>query len=1204
MYTLSRSQHLSLLVKIGITSLFLLCLTLIYAEYSSATDSSTISLSSNQSTTIFGESVTFQARIIDTVNIPPTGTLTFMSGDQVIGEQPLVTNSGSISTVSMSSDSGYTIPTNWKNSCTTCPVMVWGDYVYWVYDDINNNSIYNIVAYDSNKAIVKQVTVSGGRYIASITDNLDQTITLTGQSSSVIVNLSTLAIAGAEFTTDSLAVGTDSVTAEYSGDGNHTSSVSNAVSQVVNSVSYTVSFNSNGGTAIASQSVSSNGTATSPADPTKIDYTFAGWYSDAGLTTPYTFNQAITADITLYAKWTANSETVGLDGSEPNLAVNSDRIGYPSISASFTCCVNQDNPWYAIDGIFSTSRWTNYGGHGTDWLAIDFGSTTTFNKVNLYLYNDGGGVQPPASYNVQYWDGAAWVDASNQVKSPLIPTGSVYSTATPENTLNTVSFDTVVTDQVRVVFTNGSNYVGIVELEVYYEDLIPSGEGTDASPYAISNEDHLKFMGDHLSSHYVLSNDIHLSDAWTPIGTNLNPFQGSLDGQGYSITGLSINAADSDYLGLFGEIGSTGVVKNLTIDGAVLDGNNYVGVLAGSSQGNIDNVTITNANVSAQDNVGVLIGKQEQGSIQDSHTNGVVSGIHSVGGLVGDSSGFITGSSAAVTVTGTGYYIAGLVGYLQSNGSIANSYASGNVTGPSNTGGLVGQNAASTITNSFALGNISSGGALVGYNFNGTIIDSYASGLVGDSGLLLGGTSGGTVTNSSWKNYIVYYDSNGGTTVSIQGLTIGEQVTAPTQPTKSGYTFDGWYSDAGLSTPYSFGNIISAFTPLYAQWTINSYTVTFDSNGGEVEASPTTKTASYSSSLGSLPAAPTRTGYTFTGWNTAADGSGTAFDATTVVTGSINVFAQWTINSYTVIFDSNDGSEVANQAVVYNLLATAPAAPTKTGYTFDGWYADEALTEPYIFSTAVIGDITLHARWLINSYKVTFDSNGGSTVATQNVIYNLLASEPTAPTETGYTFDGWYSDAALNNAYSFTSLITGDTTLYAKWTINEYTVSFNSDGGSEVDNQNVDYNLLASEPTVPTKTGYTFLGWYSDAELSNQYSFATQVTESITLYAKWESYMEAEDLVSIAEIYQTQISVNEAYEKVNELNNSSKKAELLNRIAAVQAIIDSTTIGIDDIVKLITEGTFQQKDINQDGIFDSDDVEIMLQRISTMTIGN
>src|SRR5690348_16519152 len=112
MNALSRSQLLSLLVKIGITSLFLFCLTLMHANYSSATDSSTITLSSNQSTTIFGESVTFQVRMIDTINIPPTGNLNLMSGNVVIGEQPIVTNSGSISTVLMSSDSGYTIPDN------------------------------------------------------------------------------------------------------------------------------------------------------------------------------------------------------------------------------------------------------------------------------------------------------------------------------------------------------------------------------------------------------------------------------------------------------------------------------------------------------------------------------------------------------------------------------------------------------------------------------------------------------------------------------------------------------------------------------------------------------------------------------------------------------------------------------------------------------------------------------------------------------------------------------------------------------------------------------------------------------------------------------------------------------------------------------------------------------------------------------------
>ena len=740
---------------------------------------------------------------------------------------------------------------------------------------------------------------------------------------------------------------------------------------------------------------------------------------------------------------------------ETNLALNSDGIGYPSVSASFTCCQNQDNPLYTIDGIFSMNRWTNYGGNATDWVAINFGSPTTFNQVKLYVYNDGGGVKPPASYNVQYLVGDTWVDATNQVKSPGAPTGALNSIATEENTLNTVNFDTVVSDQLRVVFTNSSgSYSGIVELEVFYVDPTPLGEGTFGSPYEISTAAHLQFMSNHLSASYVLTNHINLTGvSWTPIGaTDSNSFTGSLDGQGYSITGLSINTA-SDYIGLFGAIGLAGVVENLAIDGAVMAGSNNVGVLAGSSKGSINKVIISNANVSATDYAGALVGKHESGTIQDSHTSGIVLGDHFVAGLAGGSSGSIIDSSAAVSVTGTGYYIAGLVGYLHSGATIADSYASGNVTGPSNTGGLVGQSANSTITNSYALGNVSSGGSLVGYNFNWTIVDSYASGLVGGSGQTLVGDGNGTVTGSYWKPYIVSFDSNGGSAVSIQGVESGGMATTPAAPTKVGHEFLSWYSDTGLNTLYSFNTNISAHTTIYAKWLIDEYTVTFVTYG-----------------------------------------------------------------------DSPGSSQTGN----YHFLLSDPGTPTKAGHVFAGWYSDLELTTAYSLSTPVVEDMILYGGWIPISYTVNFDSNGGSYV----------------------------------------------------------------------DNQSVNDNDSALIPPDPTMAGYSFVDWYIDSDLLMPYNFSELVTEDITLYAKWESYTEAEGLVAIAEMHQTQISVDMAYLAVAELTDGMKIYELQSRLITVQAMIDSTTLDISHIVRLMNEGAAEQKDINQDDIFDSLDVQIMLQRIS------
>ncbi|NOU91775.1 hypothetical protein GC093_00780 [Paenibacillus sp. LMG 31456] len=156
---------------------------------------------------------------------------------------------------------------------------------------------------------------------------------------------------------------------------------------------------------------------------------------------------------------------------EPNLALNPGSTGYPQATASYTC--GCDSAWSVVNGIFSYNesprdRWTNYGSpNQTDWLAIDFGSVKSFNQVKLYLFNDGGGVQAPASYLIEYWNGSDWKGLINQTKTPAVPEAALSSQATPETTLNMVNFDTVTSSKLRVTFTNkGGSYSGLVELEV------------------------------------------------------------------------------------------------------------------------------------------------------------------------------------------------------------------------------------------------------------------------------------------------------------------------------------------------------------------------------------------------------------------------------------------------------------------------------------------------------------------------------------------------------------------------------------------------------------------------------------------------------------------------------------------------------------------------------------------------------------------
>ncbi|WP_317979150.1 InlB B-repeat-containing protein [Paenibacillus glycanilyticus] len=420
--------------------------------------------------------------------------------------------------------------------------------------------------------------------------------------------------------------------------------------------------------------------------------------------------------------------------------------------------------------------------------------------------------------------------------------------------------------------------------------------------------------------------------------------------------------------------------------------------------------------------------------------------------------------------------------------------------------------------------------ARTGYTFDGWSTGSGTSYAPGSSFNM--GTADVTLF-AKWtiNSYAVTFNSNGGSAVNDQTVNYNGTVSEPTDPTKTGYTFGGWYSDSKLDNKYVFTTPVTGDITLYAKWTLNAYTVTFNSNSGSAVSPQTVNHGE----AADKPADPTRTGYTFGGWYSDS-GLENAYIFTTQVTGNMTLYAKWTINSYSITFNSNGGSGVNGQTVNYNGTVSEPTDPTKTGYTFGGWYTDSNLDNKYVFATPVTGDITLYAKWTLNAYTVTFNSNSGSAVSPQTVNHGQAADKPADPTRTGYTFGGWYSDSGLKNAYIFTTQVTGNMTLYAKWTINSYSITFNSNGGSGVNDQTVNYNGTVSEPTDPTKTGYTFGGWYTDSNLDNKYVFATPVTGDVTLYAKFTL------VPLLTNVTLTSSNLADAYAKVGDTVTLSFKA--------------------------------------------------------------
>ena len=232
---------------------------------------------------------------------------------------------------------------------------------------------------------------------------------------------------------------------------------------------------------------------------------------------------------------------------------------------------------------------------------------------------------------------------------------------------------------------------------------------------------------------------------------------------------------------------------------------------------------------------------------------------------------------------------------------------------------------------------------------------------------------------------------------------------------------------------------------------------------------------------------------------------------------------------FNVTFDSQEGSAVAAAKVGNDGKLTKPDDPTKENFDFAGWFTDANCTDgnEFNFTDDVITEnTTLYAKWTAKqgggedpqptTYTVTFDSKGGSAVASATTDADGKVQKPTDPTKDNFDFDGWYKDEDCTQAFNFeTDVITEDTTLYAKWTAKQgggedpqpttkYTVTFNYSDGRDDTTVQVAEGGKVEKPTDPTRDGYTFEGWYKDMFCEQPFDFETEtITDDITLYAKW-----------------------------------------------------------------------------------------------------
>jgi uncharacterized repeat protein (TIGR02543 family) len=399
-----------------------------------------------------------------------------------------------------------------------------------------------------------------------------------------------------------------------------------------------------------------------------------------------------------------------------------------------------------------------------------------------------------------------------------------------------------------------------------------------------------------------------------------------------------------------------------------------------------------------------------------------------------------------------------------------------------------------------------------GYTFNGWYLENLYVNMITSNSIVT--KTEEHILYAKWvaNEYIVSFNSNGGSSAEQKLVTYDEAYGELPSPTKTGYTFEAWYLDSSLTnriTSTSIMNTSRAHT-LYAKWVANKYEVTFSTNGGSAVES---KEVTYDSSYGTLTAS-TKTGYTFEGWYKESSLVNKITSSSTVTTASNHtLYAKFEPIKYTVSYNANGGTGAPNseQAAYDSTYTLSSTVPTRSGYTFLGWDTNEGVTTPAYSAGAtnritIKGAIALHAIWKANTYTVSFNTDGGTLSGSSSITVtygSTYGSLPTA-TKTGYTFSGWkYSSSSITS--STTVSVASNHTLVAAWTANTYTVSFNSDGGSTVSSKSVTYNSTYGTLAGPTKRGYDFGGWYTTSSLTGLVTSSSTVTIAAnhTLYAKW-----------------------------------------------------------------------------------------------------
>ena len=937
--------------------------------------------------------------------------------------------------------------------------------------------------------------------------------------------------------------------------------------------SYTVSFNSFGGSAVSDVTVQYGKLLTEPSEPARTGYVFVGWYKDADLKTEWDFAfDTVTEDITLYAKWVDESDATGCDilsadGFEvdgntlsvkvPNAqehfalseaitvspyaewTVTSDITGNAEIPSATVPLAVGDNTYYinVVSGNGSNKKQYTVEIRRRDIYTVTYSFSNGSADVTEQVEEDGKAPFKSAvktGYTFDCWknDSSAW-DFENDVIS-----GDTTLTASWTANTYDVTFD-----------SNGGDTItaSTATYDVAFEFTVPVRNGYTFSGWKTEGGTKLTDSTGKSIGVWNIAADTTLYADWSATeysvvynnmdgATNSNPAKYTVEDD--TITLANAEKTGYTFLGWYSDSSMTSEVKQIDTSAAVnvelwakWEVIEYTATFR-NSDGVVDTVkftvedkTITEPKVPERNG---YTGAWETYELtaDDLTINAVYTPVtYTI---------TYTNTKDAENVNATQFTVESetiKLADLSVNGYTFNGWYNGDEKVTEITTGTYGNIALEarwtpvvyTITYEYddTVGNLPDGVTLktsytiedafdfaslncnsVGYNFAGWFTEKELGTGEQVTGIALG-TTGNKTYYAQWglETYSITFENvEGAVNTNPDTYTIESATFTLSNVSKTGYLFEGWYTDAQFSSPAQTTIELGSHgdRTFYAKWSLVSYSITYNLYGGSYEGAE--NPASYDIETEVKLVAPVLEGSFFAGWYTLSEGGALTTEIPEGTTGNITLYARW------ITFESNGGSKVEYDLQYSEDGITPPAAPEKDYYVFAGWYLDAQFETAYDFNTLPQSTCTLYAKWTPVEYTINYVLNGGTNNDSNPATYTVEdAVTFAAPSKTGYTFNGWYSNAQFTGVLveGITLGSHGEITLYASFSVNEYTITFNANGGTTVAAITQNYGTEVTAPASPSKTGYRFAGWYADAELKTPYAFTTIPAEDITVYAKW-----------------------------------------------------------------------------------------------------